>query len=122
MILVAKAKKSLSKIQNAKCKMQNGLRSTPFRSQGLFLSAECGTRNGFAPLLFAHKERVNICQNILVLKFELSRPTVRILKNALVWMKDEQKKISLTGVYLAYITERVFVLLWFRQNAWCVLL
>ena len=37
-------------------------------------------------------------QNNLVLKFELFHPTVRILKNALVWMKDEQKKISLTGV------------------------
>jgi len=35
------------------------------------------------------------------LEFELFRPIVRLLKNALVWMKDEQKKISLTGVYLA---------------------
>ena len=75
MILVAKAKWSLKrknrlakfKMQNAKCKM------------------------GFAPLRFAHKERVNICQNILVLKFELFRSCVRILKNTLVWMKTDGK-------------------------------
>jgi len=37
--MVAKAKKSLSEIQNAKCKMQNGLHSALLRSQGIEVSA-----------------------------------------------------------------------------------